>query len=201
VEGPTDNPDINALRLRQMKNFFVTLLMSHGTPMFLMGDEVCRTQQGNNNPYAQDNTVSWFDWRGPKQHEELLRFVQGLLQLRRERRPFRWDRFWAKGPEENAAPQLIWHGITPGKPDLGVDSHSLAYELRSAEGTDAIYVILNAYWGALRFQLPKPPSERPWRRVVDTSRPSPNDISTSGEIVNSTIYEAGPRSAVILLSS
>jgi glycogen operon protein len=201
VEGPTENPDITGLRLRQMKNFFVALLMSQGTPMFLMGDEVCRTQQGNNNPYGQDNTLSWFDWHGPKQYEELLRFVQMLLTLRRQHDQFCWERFWSEGHEESGTPELIWHGVTPGIPDRTENSHSLAFELRSADRTDVVYVILNAYWGSLRFELPPTPSARPWRRIVDTSLPSPSDISTDGEMVNRSFYEAGPRSAVILVSS
>jgi isoamylase len=198
AEGPTDQPDVEALRIRQIKNFFVALLMSHGTPMFLMGDEVRRTQQGNNNAYCQDNETSWFDWRGPRQNADVLRFVQGLLRFRRMHRVFRWGCFWSEGQEALGMPEVIWHGVKVGKPDWGHDSHSLAYELRGAD--DSVYVILNAYWKSLRFELPE---RLPWRRVVDTSLASPGDILAPGQeaTIDGTSYEAAARSAVILVAS
>jgi glycogen operon protein len=201
VEGTTDRADIEALRLRQVKNFFTALLLSDGTPMFLMGDEVRRTQRGNNNAYAQDNEVSWFDWRGLKQHEGVLRFVKMLIRLRRQYRVFECTRFWVEAEEDRLGrPEISWHGVNLHRPDWGDNSHVIAFELRSPDGgSEHLYVILNAYWEPLRFELPPLPTGRAWLRVLDTNLPSPADFAEPGaETPVSGNYEAAARSAVVL---
>ena len=100
VEGPSDDPAVEALREQQIKNLVTILLLSQGTPMLLMGDEVRRTQGGNNNAYVQDNEVSWFDWQAIEQHADLLRFVRGLIHFTQSRPVFRQERFWRSAPGE-----------------------------------------------------------------------------------------------------
>jgi glycogen operon protein len=213
VEGPVNTPSplggrgqgegaaIEELRQRQVKNFLVALLTAHGTPMFVMGDEARRSQRGNNNAYCQANELSWFDWAGPRQHEDLARFVQTLIRFRRGHHIFHCERFWGGGEEDQLGmPKLTWHGVRAGQPDLGDDSHSMAFELESADGGEWLYVIFNAYWEPLRFTLPGLPSGRRWLRVVDTAQPSPADIAAPGQEVpvGKDCYEVAARSAVIL---
>ena len=118
VEGPTADPSVQTLRTRQTKNLLTILLCSQGTPMLLMGDEVRRTQRGNNNAYCQDNEVSWFDWDAPREHCDMLRFVKRLLHFRHEHGLFRQDRTWS-GPSEQGPPPITWHGVQPYRPDWG----------------------------------------------------------------------------------
>jgi glycogen operon protein len=201
VEGPTERPDIDELRLRQIKNFFTVLLLSHGTPMMLMGDEVRRTQGGNNNAYAQNNDTSWFDWLAVKKHDGLFRFVQGLIRLRKGHRVFDAPRFWVEADEDRLGrPEITWDGVALHRPDFGDASHTLAFEIRSADGgSEHLYVILNAYWEPLRFALPGLPRGRCWLRVVDTHLPSPQDLAMPGEETRvEGSYEAAPRSTVVL---
>ena len=147
VEGPTDDPEVEALRERQLRSFFTVLLLSQGRPMFVMGDEVRRTQQGNNNAYCQDNEISWFDWDLVDRNRHLLDFVSRLLRFRRLSPFFQDDRFWT----EPGGADVTWHGVEVGHPDWGDTSHSLAFELTLDHDPDArLYVALNAYLGTAR---------------------------------------------------
>jgi len=101
---------VEALRLRQIRNYLTILLVSQGTPTLLMGDEVRRTQRGNNNTYCQDNEASWFDWSGPERHAGLLRFVRGLIHFTPAREIFREERFWT-ATEGSEASHITWHGV------------------------------------------------------------------------------------------
>jgi glycogen operon protein len=196
VEGPTQDPTIEALRLRQCKNLLTILFVSQGTPMLLMGDEVRRTQRGNNNGYCQDNELSWFNWDDVQKHAGLLRFVKGLVRLNLSHHLFQEEVFWT----EPAGPDVIWHGVQVGAPDLAPDSHSLAFELTYPEHGEHLYVILNAYWESLVFNLPPLPSGQSFYRVVDTALESPQDYCEpeSAPPVVATTYAAQARSAVIL---
>jgi len=200
VEGPTDDPQVETLRQRQLRNFFTILLTSQGRPMFLMGDEVRRTQQGNNNAYSQDNEISWFDWSQVDTHGDLLRFVRGLLHFRQNSRLYRDRRYWFE-PE---GADIIWHGVRLGQPDWGENSHSLAFELLNPTDPtvqEHFYVLLNAYWEPLEFDLPELPEGRRWARLVDTARPSPKDFSEPAEALpdDRHAYLAQARSAVVLI--
>ncbi|HWQ15130.1 MAG TPA: glycogen debranching protein GlgX [Roseiflexaceae bacterium] len=195
AEGPSDDPQVEALRARQVRNFLTVLLVAQGTPMLLMGDEVRRTQGGNNNAYAQDNPISWLDWGDAARHADLLRFVRGLIGFRRAHALFTERAFWG----EPGGARISWHGVQLGRPDWSAASRSLAFELQAQEGDEHLYVILNAYWEPLRFELP-PLHASAWRRVVDTSRPPPEDF-VAPELappVPAPHYAAGPRSAVVL---
>lgn len=210
VEGNTKNPGILALRQKQMKNLLTALFVSQGTPMILMGDEVCRTQKGNNNAYCQDNKISWFDWNGLKRNPDMLRFVQRLISFSQGCQLLQEERFW-NGCEGETS-QIKWHGIRLNQPDWGDDSHSLAFELQApingsgangpGGGVEHLYVIFNAYWEDLPFDLPFAGKDMSWHRVVDTSLASPEDISELGSepVVSGGFYPASARSAVILIA-
>jgi isoamylase len=189
VEGPTDDPAILAIRDRQVRNFLVFDLLSVGVPMLLMGDEVRRTQHGNNNAYAHDGPTSWFDWTLVAREAGLLRFTKGLIELRRRY----LDILEADEPE--------LHGVRLGEPDLGPDSHSIAMTFRSDRG--AVHVICNAYWETLDFALPSAGEAREWRVVLDTTRPSPDDLVLRPHeaVGEDGQYRVGSRSVVVLVSS
>jgi glycogen operon protein len=168
VEGPTNNPNIDALRERQLRSLFAVLLLSQGRPMFVMGDEVRRTQQGNNNAYCQDNDISWFDWDDVERHKGLLAFVTRLLRFRRSSPFFGDQHYWS----QPGGADITWHGVEPHHPDWSDTSHSLAFELTLADDSSAhLYLALNAYWEPLHFSLPTLPPHLCWALAVDTATP------------------------------
>jgi len=200
IEGPSTNADVERLRIQQIKNFFALTLLSVGTPMLLMGDEVRRTQQGNNNAYCLDSKLSWFDWGLCKTNAEIFRFVQELIRLR-----LHFDH----GTSGNAIPledyirdaYIKWHGTALDKPDWGSDSHSIAVAFHNHALNNVRYMAINSYWNALEFNLPPlPGSSSRWTRMIDTSLGSPNDIAEvekGSEVVGST-YVVNPHSIVML---
>ena len=171
-EGPSDDPAVEALRQRQIKNLITILLMSQGRPMLLMGDEIRRTQLGNNNAYAQDNEISWFDWRDIERHAGLLRFVRGLIQFHQRSAIFHDRRYWS----EPGGADIVWHGVQLDHPDLGDNSHSLAFELIHPDSHEHLHVLLNSFWEPLDFALPELPPNLGWLRLVDTALDSPEDF-------------------------
>jgi isoamylase len=201
VEGPTDDPAIEALRLRQIKNFLTILLVSQGTPMLLMGDEVRRTQRGNNNAYCQDNELAWFDWRGPEKHAGLLRFVRGLLRFTQSREVFREECFWTT-PDKRREAHITWHGTCLGQLDWRLESHSLAFTLLRAESGDHLHIIFNAHWQPATCELPPLPFDEQWYLIVDTAQPSPDDFHEPGSTppIYGIQYQVEARSSVILLA-
>jgi glycogen operon protein len=196
VEGPTDDVQVEALRQRQLRNFFTILLTSQGRPMFLMGDEVRRTQQGNNNAYCQDNEISWFDWGQVEAHKDLSRFVRSLLHFRQDSLLYRDRCYWS----EPGGTDIHFHGVRLGQPDWGENSHSLAFELTHADVQEHLYLVFNAYWEALEFELPPLKEGRRWARLIDTAKPSPEDFSKPAELLPESMrsYRAQARSAVVL---
>lgn len=200
-EGPADDPEVVALRQRQIKNFATILMMAHGVPMMLAGDEFGRTQQGNNNAYCQDNPVSWIDWNLKEENGDLFRYFRLLIAFRRTHAAMRRISF---APMPCCA-QVAWHGVKLGQPDWSWNSRSLAMhrwatDERGAE--DHVYFIANAHWDQHVFELPALPGRR-WHRFIDTMFDSPADIAESSEggtPVTGDHYEVGPRSAVILES-
>jgi isoamylase len=202
IEGATDNAAIEKLRNRLVKNFLTVTMVSLGLPMVLMGDEVRRTQNGNNNAYCQDNETSWFDWTLIAKHPDVLRFARVLCA----------HRLLAdvdSGNQRLTLNQLLrrgnrlWHGVKLGKPDWSFDSHSLASSIDSGDRELNMYMILNAYWEALEFELPEVRDNyEPWRRAIDTSLDSPNDIveRSAAPTVGTRSYLAAPYSVVALFS-
>jgi len=199
VEGPTKDTEINALRLKQIKNFFTLLLFSQGTPMFVMGDEICRTQRGNNNSYCQDNELNWFDWRDLDNNHGLLRFVRGLIYINLSHEAFQQKEFWTHNRPGKAV-GLSWHGVHLGQPDWSDDSHSLAFTLHNGE---ELHFMLNAYWGPLDFELPRIEESKRWRRIIDTHLESPDDFceATRAPIVKVSHYTVESRSTVVLIAN
>jgi isoamylase len=202
VEGPTDDSAVEKLRNRQIKNLFTVTLLSVGLPMILMGDEVRRTQRGNNNAYCHDNELNWFDWTLVDKHADIHRFVT-LLNARRSLRNFEHER------QRMTLTQLIkqankaWHGVKLGHPDWGQQSHSMAFCAELEEGI-LVYIILNAYWDALDFELPPTGrgSANPWLRWIDTALDSPHDIAPweSSPSIPDNTYRAELRSVVMLFA-
>lgn len=177
AEGRTDDPAVLALRTRQVKNLLAICVLSLGTPMLLMGDEMRRTQGGNNNAYCQDNETSWLDWGLLERHAEIHRFVQGLIRIRNLRESVRHDHQLTLAElMERVNVQL--HGVRLGAPDKSVDSRSLAVTASSLSGDLLMHFALNAYWEPLDFELPALPEQAHsgWLRIIDTARPSPNDL-------------------------
>ncbi len=203
VEGPTEDPDIEKLRTRQVKNFFTVTIMSPGMPMMLMGDEVRRTQGGNNNAYCQDNETSWFDWTLLTKRPDVHRFVT-LLNARRVLRDVEYERQRVPLSQLLRQAQMTWHGIKLGAPDWGHSSHSLAFTARSTMDRTSYHVVLNAYWEPLEFELPAVADcgRHPWRRWIDTFLDSPHDIVEweRAPLVAGHTYRAEPRSVVILFA-
>src|ERR1700758_2712005 len=171
-EGDKDAPaEVLALRRKQVKNFCCLLLLSNGIPMFRAGDEFLNTQFGNNNPYNQDNEMGWLDWNQLRANEDILRFFKGMIAFRKSHPSLSRSRFWRD--------DVSWYGTGPTV-DLSYDSHSLAFCLHGAsQGDDDIYVMINAYWEALEFQVQEGTAKE-WMRIVDTSLPSPDDVSDYG---------------------
>ncbi|MEH1855195.1 MAG: glycogen debranching protein GlgX [Nostoc sp.] len=201
VEGVTEDAEIEILRLRQIKNFFTILLCSQGTPMLLMGDEIRREQKGNNNGYCQDNELSWFDWSSIEEHKDLLRFVRGLIQFIQSLRIFRQEKVLSL-TDGSHRPNIVWHGTKLEQPDWGNDSHSLAFTLRHPKFNEHLYIILNAYWQPLTFELPLLSSGEGWHQIVDTALRSPQDFSDlkTAPLITSLEYLAGGRSVVVLMA-
>ncbi len=199
VEGPTDDPAIESIRDRQVKNLLTIDLLAVGVPMLLMGDEVRRTQGGNNNAYCQDGPVSWFDWTLLERHADVLRFTRRLIAARRRARDLLGMPTDLSLAELLAGARIELSGVRYGQPDLGPDSRSLALTIVGADV--AIHLILNAFWESLDFELPPADDElEPWRRFVDTSLAPPDDVveaDAQAPLAGST-YLAGPRSVVVL---
>ncbi|NET31577.1 MAG: glycogen debranching protein GlgX, partial [Cyanothece sp. SIO1E1] len=200
-EGETDDPSVAALRLRQIKNLFTLLLVSQGTPMLLMGDEVRRTQLGNNNGYCQDNSLSWFDWSAVERHVDLRCFVRGLIHFIQTREIFRQKRLLevTNGSRE---PHIIWHGVHLEQPDWSADSHSLAFTLRHPQYEEHLYVVFNAYWRSLSFELPPLEQGDRWHRIVDTALSAPEDFCDldTAPMIERDRYLVEARSALMLMA-
>ncbi|AFY76141.1 glycogen debranching enzyme GlgX [Pleurocapsa sp. PCC 7327] len=198
-EGETDDPQIQALRLRQIKNLLTILFISQGTPMLLMGDEVRRSQKGNNNAYCQDNELSWFDWSAVAKETDLLRYVKGLIKLVQSFKIFQEERLLEVASETHK-PHLVWHGVKLEQPDWGYDSHSLAFTLRHPAADERLHVMLNAYWEPLTFELPLLGYCDGWHRIIDTSLASPDDFCDpkTAPPVRGEQYQVMARSTVIL---
>ncbi len=198
VEGATENPEIEQLRSQQIKNFLIILLISQGTPMLQMGDEVRRTQLGNNNAYCQDNNLSWFDWNLVNKNEGLLRFVKKLIHFIQGLAIFRQENF-LEVAYASSEPHLIWHGTYLGQPDWGEESHSLAFSLCYPAKGEHLHIVLNAYWESLSFELPPLKSGSYWHRIIDTAIPSPEDFLEIALKINQESYQVAGRSAVVFM--
>jgi isoamylase len=197
VEGPSADPAIEKLRNRQVKNHLTVTMLSLGVPMILMGDEVRRTQRGNNNAYCHDADWNWFDWTLLKKHADVLRFVQ-LLTARRLLRDAERERQRVSLGQMIRQARCTWHGVKLGQPDWSDCSHSLAFSAIIEKEKLQMHVLLNAFWEPLDFELPT----GSWRRWINTALDSPNDIVDwrTAPAVPGGSFRAEPRSVVVLYS-
>lgn len=185
-------PEVDTLRRQQMKNFCCLLMLANGTPMFVAGDEFGHTQNGNDNPYDQDNPTTWLDWSFATANADILRFFSKMIAFRKAHPSIGRSTGWGN--------DVSWHG-TGVEPDLGAGSRVLAFHLRGASAADKdIYVMFNTYWEALDFAIAAPGA---WRCVVDTSRASPSDIvdESAAPLLGSTLYNVAGRSTVVLVAA
>jgi glycogen operon protein len=158
--------------------------------MFRAGDEFLNTQFGNNNPYNQDNETGWLDWSQLQTNQDVFRFFKNMISFRKRHPSLSRSRFWRE--------DVTWYG-TAERADLSYDSHTLAFCLHGgSQGDDDIYVMINAYWEKLEFQVQEGTAEE-WTRIADTALASPGDFSERGELLRATSYRVGPRSVVVLL--
>ena len=209
VEGHTDDPQILALRQRQMKNAIAILICSQGVPMLLMGDEIGHSKQGNNNPYCHDNELNWMNWALLEQNGDLFRFFKHCLAFRkahsvlRNRRHFRNEDYVGSG-----YPDISWHGVRPWQPDWSYESHTLAFLLcgKHAKGGEQIdnslYVMMNMHWEDHNFELPNLPEGMSWRLFLNTAVPSPEDVREPGSeprLSDQQRFLMGKRSVVVLV--
>jgi isoamylase len=211
VEGETDNPEIETLRQRQIKNFAVILMLSQGVPMFVAGDEIRRTQRGNNNAYCQDNEISWFDWELAKKNCDMFRFFKQIIAFRRGHPILHRGSFFTGQVNQRGLPDITWHGCrlnSPGWYDPG--SRVLAFTLGGFVEEDRsddidVHVVLNMEWQDLDFDVP-PLADRKWYKIVDTAQPSPHDIAENladpGEeaVISGNTCHVKKRSVVVLIS-
>jgi glycogen operon protein len=192
---------VERLRNRQVKNFLTVTLLSLGVPMILMGDEVRRTQGGNNNAYCHDDETSWFDWGLHARHADVQRFVT-LLNARRVLRDVEHERQRVSLTEVIRRARKAWHGVTLHQPDWSDQSHSLAFSADLRQEGLGVYVILNAYWEPMDFELPPVDNGGPttWCRWIDTALESPQDIVPWQSVpsLSSPSYRVGARSVVVL---
>jgi isoamylase len=201
TEGATDSEEVLKLRRQQVKNMATLLLMAHGVPMILAGDELGRSQKGNNNAYCQDNALSWIDWSLTEKNADLLRFFRLLIAFRHKHPALRRISFV---PLPCCA-RIEWHGVRVGQPDWSWDSRSLAMHLSRQDENGAeehIYLIANAHWEQHAFDLPAVPG-RDWLRFIDTALDPPAEISDPGgsKFPVQDRYEVQPRSVVVLIAN
>jgi glycogen operon protein len=210
AEGPTDDPDINHARLRQMRNLMATLMLSQGVPMISGGDEVARTQMGNNNAYCQDNETSWTDWNLDERRKNVLEFTSKLVQLRRAHPNLHRAKFFQdREMRSSKGHDIAWYGIDGN--ELGEESWSLGWARTlglmlngrtlnavDIDGTpivdDSFFIMLNAHHEPINFKLPEAPAAGSWQRIVNT-----DDIDNpfAEEVAGEKINLAG-RSLVLL---
>ncbi|HVP19318.1 MAG TPA: glycogen debranching protein GlgX [Spirochaetia bacterium] len=210
-EGPTDDPAIETIRNRQVKNFLATLLLSLGTPMLLGGDEMRRTQRGNNNPWCQNNEISWYDWRLSKRHADIHAFCRAMIAFRKRHPAFLRPEFYSgKNSRREAMPDITWLTEAGEPADWASDRSTLAFlidgnkaETEADRDDNDIFIMCNASRKEVSFTLaPIPPGKEGWYRAIDTARPCGQDTAAPGaeERVSRDVLALAPRSMVVLLS-
>ncbi len=188
VEGPSSDPDIESLRERQIKNMLATLILSLGVPMILGGDEFRRSQKGNNNPYCQDNDISWFDWSLTEKHQDILRFSRELLRFLDRHPLLRRQSFYSgKLSDEDHFPDITWFGENGEPPVWDGDNLCLAVLIKGdgagKEGfiNHGIFIMFNANSSPRTFHIPATSGSGVWKIAIDTQNPSPKDIYLPGD--------------------
>jgi glycogen operon protein len=196
VEGPSDDPAVEGMRIRLIKNFLLTLFISRGVPMLLGGDECRRTQRGNNNAYCQDNEVSWFDWSLLEKHKEIRRFTRGMIAFRRAHSILRREDFYSDEDIKWFAP----NGASPNWADRWQKSFAC---MIPGQAEADLFLLFNAGITAVDFSIPVLPTGKIWRLAVDTSRSTPEDLFDAGKepsMQGQISFRLEPRSSAIFLT-
>ena len=196
VEGPSQDPDVESIRSRLIKNFLLTLFISRGVPMLLGGDEFRRTQRGNNNAYCQDNEVSWFDWSLPEKHKEIERFTRGMIAFRRAHPVLRRETFYA---DED----IKWFGPNGAPPDWADQRQKSFACLILGQTEPDLFLLFSAETRSVDFSIPAVLTGKIWRLAVDTSRSAPDDLFDPGKepsLQGQIGFRLEPRSSAILLT-
>ena len=201
VEGETDDPAILALRKRLMKNACAVLLCSRGTPMFLSGDEFADTRYGNNNPYCQDNLISWLDWSLLKKNKDLFDFFQYMIRFRKDHPVIRKD----LEPSYLGVPAMSTHGLTPDEANFSGDSHVVCVRFagynEATQKEDLVYLAVNSGWFPVTLTLPELPEHYKWKVAVNTGDPKCQFFhKNSMPTVESKIF-LGERSVIIFVAT
>ncbi len=201
VEGETDDPAILALRKRLMKNACAVLLCSRGTPMFLSGDEFADTRYGNNNPYCQDNLISWLDWSLLKKNKDLFDFFQYMIRFRKDHPVIRKD----LEPSYLGVPAMSTHGLTPDETNFSCDSHVVCVRFAGynerTQKEDLVYLAVNSGWFPVTLTLPELPEHYEWKVAVNTGDPKCQFFhKNSMPTVESKIF-LGERSVIIFVAT
>jgi glycogen operon protein len=208
-EGETDDPEINSLRHRQIKNALTILMISQGVPMTLMGDEMGKTQHGNNNTYCHDNESNWLDWNLLRKNADLFRYTKQIIHFRLAH-PVLRSRYHFQNRDciGSGYPDISFHGTKAWYADWSGTSRVFAFLLcgkHAKQGTfqdDYIYVAMNMYWEDLDFELPRLPEGMRWHVFANTSMPSPEDINEIGKepvLENQYNFLVGSRSVIVLV--
>ena len=202
MEGPTKDAAILRLRNQQIKNFFCMLMVSQGTPMILAGDEMSRTQQGNNNTYCQDNETGWIHWARLEENQNLFRFVKLLIAFRKSQPNLRRRTFFDDHAEIKK--EIQWHGRILNKPDWSNSSHNLAFHLIANQNNPYdIYIISNTGTRKMKFQLPGLLQHKKWYQKCNTSKSFPDDIYIDGsekQLDDQIFYFVEAHTTIILIS-
>jgi glycogen operon protein len=208
VEGPTSDPKIRALRERQKRNFLATVFLSLGVPMLYAGDEMGRSQRGNNNAYCQDNEISWLDWQRSDEQADLLRFTKYVIEMRRNQPVLKRRRFFqGRSTREGAVKDITWFapdGTEMSEAIWRSDTRTLGVRLdgsqideTDARGNpmigDTLFLLFSAHDEPVRFALPARAPEQRWERMLDTADPR----WAKRIMCDATHYELGSRSVVV----
>lgn len=200
VEGETLDQDIINMRKKKVKNAVTLLMISQGVPMIVMGDEFCKTQKGNNNPYCQDNDISWLNWERKEEFKDIYDYFCKIIHFRKEHPSLRREHFLS----QNAKGEITWHGVEADYPDWAYYSRTIAFMLNAGVGNEEpddvdIYVAINGYTKSLTFELPKTDNGK-WHRVVDTGKDSPHDFLEDPAMIKDGKYEVESYSILICVS-
>jgi glycogen operon protein len=209
-EGDSQNPSIETIRERLLKNFIATMMISQGTPMILGGDEFARTQNGNNNAYCQDNEISWYDWSRLKPYNGVFRFVKEAIAFRLRHHGFMRPEFYTGRGNYNAIPDISWFDEKGGSPDWNEINECLALRMDGSKADiladrddNDFYIMFNAGLKQVSFAVCKAPENKTWLRAIDTALAPPDDIClprAEKPLPYPGIYLVKPRSMVVLLS-
>ncbi|MDR3624451.1 MAG: isoamylase [Chlamydiales bacterium] len=193
VEGSTNDKSILSLRNRQVKNFITALMVSQGTPMICMGDEIGQSKKGNNNTWCHDSDLNWLSWINGHLEAEIFRFMSLMIQLRKKHTLLKRGIFLTDR-------DIKWHGKKPYEPNWNPDSRFIAYTLIDQVLENNLYIAFNAGYETAQVNVPYPPYSKTWYKIVDTAAASPEDFTPpkSAKPLETLEIAMIPHSAIIL---